>query len=122
SALNVPDYRLFLSKTLSRLYGLVLHHQFATYTSCFRVYRRTAIADLDLRHGGFLGVAELLGELDLRGARLVECPAVLEARMLGRSKMNTLATIVGHLRLLGGFAIRRVLGRDVDPAVQRSSP
>lgn len=122
SALNVPDYRLVLSRTLSRLYGLVLHHQFATYTSCFRVYRRSAIADLDLRHGGFLGVAELLGELDLRGARLVECPAVLEARMLGRSKMNTLATIVGHLRLLGGFAVRRLLRRDAQPAVQRSSP
>jgi hypothetical protein len=122
SALNVPDYRLVLSRNLSRLYRLVLHHQFATYTSCFRVYRRSAVAELELRHGGFLGVAELLGELDLRGAKLVECPAVLESRMLGRSKMNTLATIVGHLRLLGRLGARRLFGREPHPVVGRSSP
>jgi len=122
SVLNVPDYRLFLSRNLSRLYRLVLHHQFATYTSCFRVYRRSAVAELELRNGGFLGVAELLGELDLRGAKLVECPAVLESRMLGRSKMNTLATVVGHLRLLTRLGTRRLLGRGPEPAAQRTSP
>jgi hypothetical protein len=30
----------------------------------------------------------------------VECPAVLEARLLGYSKMKTVRTILGHLRLL----------------------
>ena len=121
SVLNVSPARLVLSRTLSRLYRLVLHHPFATYTSCFRVYRRSAVADLALRNGGFLGVAELLGELDLRGAKLVEVPAVLESRMLGRSKMSTIVTILGHLRLLARFGLRRVLGRGPQPAVQRSS-
>jgi glycosyltransferase involved in cell wall biosynthesis len=97
---NVPRWRLFLSKSLSSLYRAVLNHRLATYTSCFRVYRRSAVSDVQIREGGFLGVAEMLGRLDLDGARIVECPAVLEVRLLGRSKMRTLRTIVGHLRLL----------------------
>jgi glycosyltransferase involved in cell wall biosynthesis len=104
---NVPAWRLALSKTLSRLYGLVLHQRLATYTSCFRVYRRSAVAGLRLKHGDFLGVTELLGELDLRGGRIVEHPAVLEARMLGRSKMKVVQTMIGHLGLLGSLAARR---------------
>ena len=39
-----------------------------TYTSCFRVYRRSVVADLRLDEAGFLGVAEMLGKLDLNGA------------------------------------------------------
>ena len=97
---NVPGWRLFLSKSLSGLYGIVLHHKLATYTSCFRVYRRSSVEELHIREGGFLGVAEMLGQLDLGGGRIVECPAVLEVRLLGRSKMKTVRTIFGHLRLL----------------------
>ncbi len=100
AVMNVPGWRLFLSKGLSRLYRATLRQKLATYTSCFRVYRRSAIVDLELEEGGFLGVAEMVGRLDLAGSRVVECPAVLEVRMLGRSKMKTLGTIGGHLRLL----------------------
>jgi polysaccharide deacetylase family protein (PEP-CTERM system associated) len=104
---NVPAWRLALSKSLSRLYRLVLHHQLATYTSCFRVYRRAAVAGLPVEAGGFLGVAEMLGRLDLAGGRIVECPAVLEVRLLGRSKMKIGRTMAGHLRLLARLAAAR---------------
>jgi len=109
---NVPRWRLFLSKSLSSMYRLVLHHRLATYTSCFRVYRRQAMSGLQVREAGFLGVAEMLGRLDLRGGNIVECPAVLEARLLGHSKMKTLRTIFGHLRLLIhlGFTRLRLTG------------
>jgi polysaccharide deacetylase family protein (PEP-CTERM system associated) len=97
---NVPRWRLALSKTASALYRLVLRNKLHTYTSCFRVYRRSAVVDLSLREDGFLGVAELLGRLDLKGSRIVECPTTLEVRILGESKMKTARTIAGHLRLL----------------------
>ena len=64
--------------------------------------------ELYIREGGFLGVAEMLARLDLGGGRIVECPAVLEVRLLGRSKMRTLRTIFGHLRLLVRLSISRV--------------
>ncbi|HSC88185.1 MAG TPA: glycosyltransferase [Polyangiaceae bacterium] len=97
---GVPAWRLFLSRNLSRLYGMVLHHRFATYTSCFRVYRKSAVEHLVLSDTGFLGVAEMLILLDLAGERLVECPATLEVRLLGVSKLKTARTIAGHLKLL----------------------
>ena len=111
---NVPGWRLFLSKSLSSLYRSVLSHRLATYTSCFRVYRKDAVANLDVREGGFLGVAEMLGRLDLDGGSIVECPAVLEVRLLGRSKMKTLRTILGHLRLLAVLGMVRVLPKSGD--------
>jgi polysaccharide deacetylase family protein (PEP-CTERM system associated) len=98
--LNVPEWRLFLSRTLSKMYGLVLRHQLATYTACFRVYRRSAVADLPLSRAGFIGIAELLGKLDLAGSNIVEYPTTLEVRILGRSKMKIVKTIAGHIQLI----------------------
>jgi polysaccharide deacetylase family protein (PEP-CTERM system associated) len=107
---NVPRWRLFLSRTLSRLYRLVLRQKLHTYTSCFRVYRRQTALRVSVERGGFFGVTELLGRLDLAGARIVEFPATLEARMLGRSKMKVLRTITGHLGLLAQLLRLRLRG------------
>ena len=52
--------------------------------------------DIELNESGFLGVAEMLGRLDLSGGKIVEFPAVLEVRLFGISKMKTAKTIVGH--------------------------
>ena len=97
---NVPGWRLFLSRGASFLYRRVLRSKLDTYTSCFRVYRRSSLVDTELVESGFLGVAEMLGRLDLDGGTIVEFPAVLEVRLFGISKMKTAKTIVGHLKLL----------------------
>jgi polysaccharide deacetylase family protein (PEP-CTERM system associated) len=97
---NVPGWRLFLSRGASFLYRRVLRSKLDTYTSCFRVYRRSSFVDLELQESGFLGVAEMLGRVDLSGGKIVEFPAVLEVRLFGISKMKTAKTIIGHLKLL----------------------
>ncbi len=98
--MNVPQWRLVLSKGASWLYSKVLRHKLHTYTSCFRVYRRSAVADLELRECGFLGVSETLALLDLRGHNIREFPTTLYVRILGQSKMKVARNIVGHLRNL----------------------
>jgi N-acetylglucosaminyldiphosphoundecaprenol N-acetyl-beta-D-mannosaminyltransferase len=100
TVLNVPAWRLSLSKGASFLYRRVLRQKLHTYTSCFRVYRRSALLDIDLRKQGFLGVAEMIGKLDIRGRRVREYPVKLEVRLLGRSKMRILNTICGHILVL----------------------
>jgi polysaccharide deacetylase family protein (PEP-CTERM system associated) len=110
-AVGVPPWRLGLSRGLSRIYRRILTHKFATYTSCFRVYRKSAMEGMKVRNQGFLGVVEMFTILDAQGARVVECPAVLEARILGHSKMKTLRTIVGHLGLLVRVIVSRMLKR-----------
>ena len=107
--LNLPAWRLVLSKGLSVIYRFVHHHKLATYTSCFRVYRRRAVADIELRDERFVGITELLSRVDAGGGRVVECPAVMEVRLLGTSKMKTLKTIVGHLGHLRRLIVERVL-------------
>lgn len=108
---NVPEWRLFLSKGASWLYRRTLKAKLATYTSCFRVYRRSSFVDLPLEEKGFLGVAEMLGRLDLRGGKIVEFPAVLEVRLFGFSKMKTARTIFGHLKLLSKLSKMRLFGK-----------
>lgn len=104
---NVPGWRLGLSRAASFLYRRTLRQQLFTYTSCFRVYRRDAVVDLRLRETGFLGVAEIIGRLDLRGSTVVEHPATLEVRLFGQSKMKVFRTIVGHLKLLAYLRLAR---------------
>ena len=116
---NVPGWRLSLSKGASMLYRRVLRQRLYTYTSCFRVYRRHALAVLRLRETGFLGVAETLGRLDLSGAKIVEYPATLEVRLFGRSKMKVVRTIGGHLRLLVRLLAMRMGSRSNGNATAR---
>lgn len=101
---NVPGWRLMLSKGASFLYSCVLGSNLSTYTSCFRVYRKSTVSQISLERTGFLGVAELLGKLDLSGGKIVEYPATLEVRLFGLSKMKIISTIGGHLKLLASLA------------------
>jgi polysaccharide deacetylase family protein (PEP-CTERM system associated) len=107
---NVPRPRLLLSRTLSRLYSALLGRRIHTFTSCCRVYRRAAVLGLELRHGGFLGVAELLIQALHAGLRVVEHPATLESRLLGVSKMRTLRAVAAHGRLLAELGLRSTRG------------
>ncbi|NJM34569.1 MAG: glycosyltransferase [Rhodomicrobium sp.] len=108
SVVNVPGWRLFLSRGLSALYQQLLNTQLATYTSCCRVYRKSAVVNLELENNGFLGVLEIVVRLDERGEKILEAPAVLEARVLGASKMKTIRTIFAHLRAIGSLVARRL--------------
>ncbi len=107
---NVPPWRLGLSHSVAFLYRRVLHHKFSNYTSCFRIYRRSAVQDLAVYKRGFCGVAEILARLDLAGHKLVECPAELQTRVVGHSKINLLRTVADHLELIARIAIARWLG------------
>ena len=114
---NVPPWRRALSLGSALLYRRVLRHRLTSYTSCFRVYRRTALQGLVLSEAGFCGVAEILGRLDLAGHHIVEYPAVLETRVLGTSKIRVLRTVGEHLRLLARLAAARWLGRPLPARV-----
>lgn len=104
---NVPAWRLVLSKGASFLYQRLFRSKLYCYTSCFRVYRRSILEQVEVRADGFVGMAEMLWRLDLAGARMVEVPAVLNVRKYGQSKMRTLQVIGDHLKLMRQIALRR---------------
>ena len=107
---NVPGWRLVLSRGLSAMYQRLLKQELATWTSCFRVYRRDHILELPLKEDGFLGTAELAAQLVLRKRVIAEYPATLEVRLFGLSKMKTFKAILSHLRLLSRIAMSRFCG------------
>jgi polysaccharide deacetylase family protein (PEP-CTERM system associated) len=119
---NVPGWRLLLSKGASVLYQRILRTKIATYTSCFRVYRRSSMIDLDPTAPGFHGVAEMLGLLDLKGGKIVEFPTVLAVRLFGISKMKTVKTIGGHIKLMSRLTAMRMFGRSDEGAPKLAVP
>ena len=98
--LNVPGWRLFLSKSLSRIYQVILTNEVATCTSCFRIYRRSSILKLLIKHKDYLGIIELLAKLDIHGGVIAEYPTTLQCRIFGHSKMKIIQNIIGHLNVL----------------------
>jgi glycosyltransferase involved in cell wall biosynthesis len=105
---GVPLWRLFLSQGASWAYRRLLRNKLATYTSCFRVYRRSAVLSVTPRHEGFTGVAEKLALLDRQGWRIVEVPALLETRRFGESKLRIAHVIRGHVGLMSQIAMARL--------------
>lgn len=100
AVLGVPGWRLFLSRSLSSMYHRVLSTKLATYTSCFRVYRRPSVQEVTTRYGDFRGILELLAKLDFSERTIIEYPTTLQSRLFGASKMKTLYTIRDHFRLM----------------------
>jgi glycosyltransferase involved in cell wall biosynthesis len=122
---NVPAWRLWLSKLASRMYRCILNHKLATYTSCFRVYRRDALRGVTVTFAGFPGVAETLARLDLQGSGIVEYPTTLTVRKYGYSKIKIVRVIAGHLRLLAyllGVRLWRALGLRRSPGLPATAP
>ena len=105
---GVPRWRLALSRLASSGYSFLLGTSLHTYTSCFRLHRRSIMTQLPLRESGFVGIAEMLWQVQLSGGKIVEAPACLTSRKLGFSKMRTLPVILAHLRLMLRIFLTRI--------------
>jgi len=104
---GVPAWRLLLSRAASMGYGWLTWTPLHTYTSCFRVYRKSWIAGMKINNEGFVGIAEMLWDVSRRGGKVVEAPAKLTTRRIGFSKMKTLPVILTHLQLMIRIALSR---------------
>ena len=105
--MNVPAWRLALSKGVCMIYQRILNHAFSSYTACFRVYRRSKMLGMKLDDEGFMGIMEIFVRLDQSKAHIVEFPAVLETRLIGQSKMKVLRVIRNHLGLIRRLVTER---------------
>lgn len=104
---GVPSWRLALSRAASGCYSILLSARLHTYTSCFRIYRKSWFQDISLQQTGFVGIAEMLWIVDRKGGRIIETPARLTSRRIGYSKMRTFPVIWGHFKLMMRIAAIR---------------
>lgn len=112
---NVPGYRVFLSKSASLLYRVLLDRRVHTYTCLFRAYRRPVVERASFRSDDFLGVTEILANAILDGFTVRELPCTLRARRYGQSKARVARIIRSHLRFQWGL-VRQRLGLGARPA------
>ncbi len=106
---NVPAYRIFLSKTVSRIYKVLLHSPIYTYTAMVRVYKQEVIKKVPFHSNTFLSVTELMVKSIVQGYKVKELPAELKVRQFGASKMKTLKVIGNHMGLIGAIVSHKLL-------------
>lgn len=109
--INVPEWRLFLSRGLSGLYRLATPVKMYTYTAMFRAYRRATLESIRWQSDGFLSTSEILVEAAAAGFTICEVPMTLHRRRFGVSKIRILRVIGDHLRYLFRVMTSRPLRR-----------
>lgn len=105
---GVPGYRIFLSRSSSLLYRILLKWNIYTYTALFRGYRREVVDQIPFRANDYLAGTELMVKAMLKGYNVAEYPAALHRRVFGISKARLLQTIFSHLRFQTGLLLHRL--------------
>ena len=94
---GVPRDRLLISKVGNRILRLSIAEDIHTVTCIVRCYRREVIESLDLESNDKEIHLEILSKAIAMGFRIKEIPAILRARIKGKSKFKFRSTAVTHL-------------------------
>ncbi len=97
--------RVFLSRSVSGVYKLLIGQDVYTFTCLFRAYRRDALERIRFRANGFSAVAEIMLKAMLTGQRVREVPMRLETRRFGESKLKISDAVLAHAHLLSLTAL-----------------
>jgi dolichol-phosphate mannosyltransferase len=100
SASSVSWRRRLPSLLLNAFYRGLFSHGFTAYTPIFRLYRRAALSQLDLRAEGFEINAEIAARFLRKGLKVAETPVPLTTRTEGTSKLSSWRELARHARLI----------------------
>jgi glycosyltransferase involved in cell wall biosynthesis len=105
---TTPWWRVFLSRSVQELYNIVLGTKYCSYTSIFRLYRTHLLKSLKIESNNFMAMAEILSQLVLKNAKIVDFPAKSSYRQHGVSKAKIFQTIRAHIIYLFKLLFRCV--------------
>ena len=97
---DVPWIRRLPSLMINALYRGLFDPGFLSYTPVFRLYSTRVLEGLALQSEGFEINAEIAVRYWLARRKLAECPAVLETRQEGVSKLNRWRELKRHAALI----------------------
>jgi len=97
---DMPLYREILSIILNVVYTKLLSLPLKDISSGFRLYRTSALTDLDLRSNDFDAQEEILIKCYARGYKIIEVPFRYMPRVTGKSKVRLLRFGVSYLKTL----------------------
>ncbi|MEQ1905488.1 MAG: glycosyltransferase family 2 protein [Pirellulaceae bacterium] len=104
--LNVPRWRLAISKAANRIYRGLFRTKLTCYTSCFRAIRPSIASRVVVQNKGYVGMAEMVWRVERLGGKVTEIPAVLDIRRYGQSKLRLARVVVQHLKFMAKVAFR----------------
>jgi len=105
--LNVPLYRVFISRLANILYQILFLSPVKDNTSGYKAYRAPLIKSIEIEETGFAVQLEIMTKLLRKRAKFKEIPFVLANRELGRSKLRYLKAIPHYVsRVTRLFFIR----------------
>lgn len=94
---DVSFFRKLLSICANKLISAALSGKLRTVTGMFRAYRKPILNSLELESEGKEIHFEILSKALAINAKVVEVPATLRGRKLGKSKVKIRASIISHI-------------------------
>jgi len=97
---DMPQYRYWLSVILNQIYTRILSLPIRDISSGFRLYRSSALRELELHSSDFDAQEEIVIEMYARARPIIEVPFRFSPRNEGRSKVRLLPFGISYLKTL----------------------
>lgn len=104
---GVSITRLMPSMIVSVFYSILMRKRLSCWTGMFRMYRKTAITNIQIINDGFDAIAEIAIKLVKQGYVIKEIPTVLKTRSEGASKLRLGRALKRHLRNMARIVNRK---------------
>jgi glycosyltransferase involved in cell wall biosynthesis len=88
--MNVPSWRVFISKFVNTVFGILFLSSVKDLTAGFKIYKTEKIKGIKIQQAGFESQLEIMGYLIKKHCRFKEIPYILKNREIGVSKFNFL--------------------------------
>ena len=107
--MNVSPFQIFLSQRCSKMYRFILGSNIHTFTSMFRIYRRSALEKISFKSTTFLSMAEIIINAIQLQLNVQEYATTLSSRQFGDSKRKIMRLTLEHLKLMAGLLMDKKL-------------
>ncbi|PIN73349.1 glycosyl transferase [Candidatus Woesearchaeota archaeon CG10_big_fil_rev_8_21_14_0_10_45_16] len=110
---GVPGYRIFLSKSVSTMYRILLRSGLHTHTAMVRVYKKKVFDTVTFKADNFLSVTEIVAKALLQGYKVKEFPCEISVRKYGMSKMKFVNVTKSHLNFMRKIVMHKLFRSEI---------
>ena len=100
---GVGKIRLFLSKSVNRVYRFISGKDFYTTSSICKIYKTELIKKIPITRKNFIAVTELFTKCMLITNNGIDFPCTLSTRLYGVSKLDIYSNIIDHMKYIVHF-------------------
>ena len=102
---GVGKIRLFLSRSVNKVYRIISRKNFYTTSSICKIYKTEVIKNITITRKNFVAVTELFTKAILSANSIIDYPCSLTTRIYGVSKLNIYSNIYDHINYIFYYLI-----------------